>query len=72
VARIRPLVCEVVDELKKEEWPAERVIVALKTIAREASLVTTTSLPATQEITSGDRLLGESVRRCIEHYYRDT
>jgi hypothetical protein len=67
---IRPLVCRVVDVMKADGWPPERVIVAVKAIAREAGLVPSSGLMlAHAELDESDSLLTSSVRWCIEQYY---
>jgi hypothetical protein len=68
--QIQPLVCDAVDAMKADGWPPERVIVAIKALAREVGLVPEPILPVVQETTPGDSLLADSVKWCIEHYYK--
>jgi hypothetical protein len=67
---LRGAVCTYVDELKALGWLPERVIVAVKQLAREAGLKSSawkvlTSTPNT----ASDNLLVEVVGWCIERYY---
>jgi hypothetical protein len=67
---IQVLVCAVVDVMKADGWPPERVVVAVKSIAREAGLSPSASLMLRHmQLGEVDELLTSSVRWCIERYY---
>jgi hypothetical protein len=66
----QPLVCSVVDVMKEEGWPPERVIVAVKAIARDAGLSPSSEVMLAHfSLDELDDLLTSSVRWCIERYY---
>jgi hypothetical protein len=59
-----------VDDRKSAGWPPERVIVAVKQIAREAGLrPSTLVVEANATITTTDELLVEMIGWCIHRYY---
>ena len=70
-ARIKDRVGAVVRDLKRAEWPPERVIVALKHTAYEAGLRATRSVVLSQNalVDQHDALIVDIVRWCIEEYY---
>ena len=69
---LRKDVCAVVDDLRSLEWPPERVIIAIKQIARETGLRPSRAFTTVSEpLESGDELLARVVRWCIEQYYQD-
>jgi hypothetical protein len=56
--------------MKADGWPPERVIVAVKAIARESGLSPSSNLMiAHLKLDEQDDLLTSSVRWCIESYY---
>jgi hypothetical protein len=68
--QLRDEVCDVVEELKKLEWPPERTIIAIKEIAEEAGLTQSQRvLLRNQELGARDALLAKLVRWTIECYY---
>jgi len=67
---IRKRVWAYADTLKEMGLPPERVIVALKRVAREAGVDSTarmTTMPT--ELDGRDKLLVDMVGWCIERYY---
>ena len=69
-AALRQLVIEYVDELKGLAWPPERIIVAVKSIAREAGIRQTSGVLRNDLAISGaDKILVDVVGWCIQQYY---
>jgi hypothetical protein len=69
-AALRQLVFEYVDELKGLGWTPERVIVAVKSIAREAGVRQTSGILRNDlPIAGPDKLLVDVVGWCIQRYY---
>jgi hypothetical protein len=67
---LRDEVCDVVEELKRLEWPPERAIIAIKEIAEEAGLTQSPRvLLKNRELEARDALLAKIVRWTIECYY---
>jgi len=59
-----------VDDRKCAGWPVERVIIAMKQIARDAGLKPSSFIARPEaQITSRDELLVEMVGWCIRRYY---
>lgn len=59
-----------VDDRKRAGWPVERVIIAMKQIARDAGLKPSSFIVRPEaKITSMDELLVEMVGWCIRRYY---
>jgi hypothetical protein len=70
---LRHQVCSVVDHLREIGWPAERIIVALKQIAKEAGLAPSLSLTKFSDpLTDSDALLVRLVRWGIDHHFDTT
>jgi hypothetical protein len=68
--QLRDEVCDVVEELKKLDWPPERAIIAIKEIAEEAGLPQSSRvLLKNRELDERDALLARIVRWTIECYY---
>ena len=70
-AEVRELVWAFVDEGKAAGWPPERIIVAIKQIAREAGLMPT-ALVIQRNVapTLVDKFLVDMVGWCIHRYFR--
>ena len=69
-ARLRERVDAYVDETRALGWPIERVIVALKQIAAEAGLRSSTDvLRVKGGLEARDALLLDVVRWCVERYF---
>jgi hypothetical protein len=69
-AALRRHVFDYVEELKGLGWPPERVIVAVKGIAREAGIRQSSSILRNDlAISDADRLLLDVVGWCIEKYF---
>ena len=69
---IRRLVWAYVDDGKRRGWPPERLIIAVKDIARDAGLRPTRLVVSPDaRITNLDQLLAEMVGWCIQRYYAD-
>jgi hypothetical protein len=66
---LRRVVCEYVDRLRDLGWPPERVIVAVKHVAREAGLYPSKQVMSAVNLAAEDALLVEMVGWCIERYY---
>jgi hypothetical protein len=67
---LRTYVHAFVDISKEREWPVERTIVALKEIAAEAGLRSSTDiLRVNAPLELRDALLLDIVRWCVERYY---
>ena len=63
-------VCAFVDRAKELDWPPERVIIALKQVARESGLGASRNIViADALLLPRDQLLMTAVRWCIERYY---
>jgi hypothetical protein len=63
-------VCDFVDDRKAAGWPPERVIIAVKQIAREAGLRPSTAIASKYvTLTNQDNFLVELVGWCIHRYY---
>jgi hypothetical protein len=61
-----------VDDLKAEGWPPERVIIAVKRVAEEAGIRTTHGvLSTTAPLTQQDMATVNAVRWCIQRYYSE-
>ena len=61
---------EYVDRVRGLGWPPERVIIAVKHLARDAGLYPTTRvLVHDAQLDAADTLLVEIVGWCIERYY---
>jgi len=68
---VQQLVWAFVDDRKAAGWPAERVVVAVKQIAREAGLhPTTLVIQREAKPTTLDEFLVDMVGWCIHRYYR--
>jgi hypothetical protein len=67
---IRRLVWAYVDDRKAAGWPVERVLMAIKHMARAAGIKPSTRVIKDERITSTDVLLVEMVGWCIHRYYR--
>ena len=71
-AELRAHVCTLVDDLKAANWPPERVIVAVKTVAADAGLHPSRNiLSAMNQLSEPDAAIVHMVRWCIEQYYGD-
>jgi hypothetical protein len=69
-AALRAKVEAFVDAAKAEGWPIERVIVALKEVAAEAGVRSSTDvLRVNSRLMTRDTLLLDAVRWCVEHYF---
>jgi hypothetical protein len=66
---VKDAVCEYVARRHARGWPPERVIVALKQVAREAGLYPSHRVTADEHLSAPDKLLVEMVGWCIEAYY---
>ena len=67
---IQRQVCEYADELKGLGLPPERVIVAVKRVANEAGVSSTSRIVPSPTLLEGkDKLLVDMVGWCIERYY---
>jgi len=67
---VQPLVWDFVDDRKAAGWPPERIILAIKQIAREAGLKTsTTVVKRDTTLTATDSFLVELVGWCIHRYF---
>jgi len=67
---VQRLVWDFVDDRKAAGWPPERVIVAVKQIAREAGLSpSTTVIVGGAKLTATDSFLVELVGWCIHRYF---
>ena len=64
-SQLRDSVCAAVDELKGRGWPAERIIVRLKTLADEVGFLH----GRTDEERGREAVVAELVRWCIDQYY---
>ena len=70
---LRRRVSEFVDAAKAEGWPNERVIVALKQVAADAGVRSSTDILRTKSnLQRRDALILVLVRWCVEHYYEYT
>src|SRR5262245_14623950 len=68
--QLRQQVFAVVDELKRMDWPPERVIIAVKQIARDGGLAPSLQfVQAETSLSSGDAVLAKIVRWTIDRYY---
>ena len=68
---LRDDVYAVVDDLQGAGWPPERVIIAVKQIARDAGLTPSRSMSSIKAPVVGrDTVIVDIVRWCIERYYR--
>jgi len=68
---IERLVLDYVDERKAAGWPVERIIIAMKQIAREAGIRPSPFMTKPHgPITTTDELLVEMVGWCIRRYYQ--
>jgi hypothetical protein len=67
---LKATLCEYVDRLRDLGWPPERVIIAVKQLARDAGHYPTSQviLPGVK-LAANDTLLVEMVGWCIERYY---
>lgn len=69
-SKVRLQVCEYTDELKALGVRPERVIIAVKRVAREAGIVSESLVVPTSQPRDGkDKLLVDLVSWCIEQYY---
>jgi hypothetical protein len=61
-------------ERKAEGWPPERVIVELKSIAREelGSLKSLRLMPPSVRLETSETLVTDMVGWCVDQYYQDT
>ena len=68
---LRDEVCSVVEDLKAAGWPPERVIVAMKELARDAGLRPSPSVLSLREreLAARDALMVKIVRWVIECYF---
>ena len=67
---IQRIVYSYADELKVLGLPPERVIVALKRVANEAGVYSTSRIvPSASQLEGKDKLLVDIVGWCIERYY---
>lgn len=68
--RLRQQVFAVVDDLKQLDWPPERVIIAVKQIARDSGLYPSIEFTRVgTSLSNGDALLAHMVRWSIDRYY---
>jgi hypothetical protein len=68
--QLRQQVFAVVDDLKRMDWPPERVIIAVKQIARDGGLSPSLQfVQAEASLSSGDAVLAKIVRWAIDRYY---
>jgi hypothetical protein len=68
--QLRDQVFAVVDDLKRLEWPPERVIVAVKQIARDGGLTPSHQfIHVDASLSNGDAVLARVVRWAIDRYY---
>jgi len=58
-----------VDLAKRQGWPPERVIVAVKRLALDAGLEPSLVSTVKRPLTTNDALLAEIVGWCIDRYY---
>src|SRR3954454_13569106 len=69
-ALLKARVCAFVDGAKALGWPPERVIIALKQLARESGIGASRNIVAANALLlPRDQLLMDAVRWCIERYY---
>ena len=68
-AALKDRVCAVVDELKAEGLPPERVIVAVKQMAQEAGLSPSRGVLTVAPLAGRDALVVGMISWCIERYY---
>src|SRR5262245_56516414 len=67
---LRQQVYAVVDDLKRMEWPPERVVIAVKQIARDGGLSPSLRFfGAGTSLSNGDAVLADIVRWAIDRYY---
>lgn len=67
---LRAKVDAFVDAAKAEGWPVERVIVALKQVAAEAGVRSSTDvLRVNSRLLTRDTLVLDMVRWCVERYF---
>jgi hypothetical protein len=67
---LRACVCEYVDHQRRLEWPAERVVVALKRIARDPGLrLAMHPIKTIAGISALDELVAQMVSWAIYRYY---
>jgi hypothetical protein len=71
-AELRERVCAAVDDFKAAGWPPERVVIAMKQIARDAGLTPSRNLTTLSRvlITGRDAVIAKVVRRSIDRYYQ--
>ena len=68
--QLRQRVFAVVDDLKRMDWPPERVIIAVKQIARDGGLTPSLQfVQAESSLSNGDAVLAKIVRWAIDRYY---
>ena len=68
--QLRQQVFEAVDDMKRMEWPPERVIIAVKQIARDGGLAPSTRfVTAGASLSNGDAVLANIIRWAIDRYY---
>ncbi|MEA2763472.1 MAG: hypothetical protein QOD47_2756 [Gemmatimonadaceae bacterium] len=65
-AELRALVCALVDRMKSEGAPPEKVLIAVKNAFNDAS---TANHPSREALAESARTLSEAVTWCIEQYY---
>ena len=68
-AGLRQHVCAFVDQAKAKGWPPERVLVEVKTIAREVGFEVRSAMGNADSPETRDEVLTKVVGWCIEHYY---
>ena len=67
---MRAHVYTVVDDMREDGWPVERVIIALKTIAENAGLrPTRVVLVASAPLTETDAIIASLVRWTLDQFY---
>lgn len=68
--QLRQQVFDAVDDMKQMEWPPERVVIAIKQIARDGGLAPSLQfVTAGASLSNGDAVLASIVRWAIDRYY---
>lgn len=69
--RVRMATRRLVTVLKSEGWPVEAIIVQIKKTATRISVAAARhASPPNSDLPDAETLLADTVRWCIEHYYR--
>ena len=69
--QLRQQVFDAVDDMKRMGWPPERVIIAIKQIARDVGLAPSLHfVNAGESLSNGDALLASIVRWAIDRYFK--